>query len=93
MPPYQMIHYEYLLWALVVPILFTVAIVLARASRHWSFTFNARSDKQLEEETHEFPGGVSEQNRPVPLFIWLVAIGLLVWAAGYVIFSGSVGLQ
>ena len=92
MPPYGMIHYEQVLWALLVSLLFTGAIILARASRHWTLTFKARSEEDLKAETHEFAGGVSEQNRPVPLLIWLVAIGCVIWAIGYVIFSGSYGL-
>jgi hypothetical protein len=68
------------------------AIILARASRHYSFTLRKRSEAELIEETHTFGDAVKEQNRPVPVFIWLVAIGYVIWAIGYVVFSGVRGL-
>lgn len=92
MPPYEVMHIENLLWVFGAGLLFVVAITLARYSRHFTWTLRRRSEEELEAETHEFGGGVKEQNRPVPLFIWLVAIGYFAWAIGYVLFSGAVGL-
>ena len=92
MPPYGLIHFEQVLWVLLIGVVLSLAIILARTARSWSFTFKARSEKELEDETHEFPGGVSEQNRPMPIFIWLVIIGYVVWATSYVVFVGANGL-
>ena len=92
MPPYELIHIENVLWVLGGGTLFVVAIVLARYSTKFTWTLRRRSDDELDAETHEFGGGVTEQQRPVPLFIWLVALGYFAWAIGYVVFSGARGL-
>jgi hypothetical protein len=68
------------------------AIILARASGHYSFTLKKRSEEELQQETHTFGNVVQEQNRPLPVFIWLVAIGYVIWAISYIVFSGSRGL-
>ena len=92
MPPYDWMHLENTWWMLGGGLLFSVAIILARGSRHFSFSGSKRSEAELE-ETHEFADGLKEQYRPVPLFIWLVAIGFFVWSIAYAIFSGIRGLQ
>jgi hypothetical protein len=92
MPPYTWIHLENVWWVLAGGLLFAAAIVLARASTTFSFSLKRRRDEAIEEEVHEFPGGVKEQNRPVPMLIWLMIIGYPVWAVLYVIFYGARGL-
>lgn len=92
MPPYETMHIENLIWVFGAGALFTLAIVLARTSRYFTWTFKRRSEEELEEETHEFGGGVREQNRPMPLFIWLMVVGYFIWATSYVVFSGAFGL-
>ena len=92
MPPYSWIHSESVMWVLFGGLIFTAATVLARSSRAWSFSLRKRPEEPTDEEGHEFGGIVSEQNRPVPIFIWLVAIGYFIWAALYVVFSGIRGL-
>lgn len=91
MPPYSWIHLENVWWVLGGGLLFTAAIILARTSSQASFTFRKRSDEELEKERHEFAGAVAEHNRPVPIFIWLVAVGLVIWAVAYTVFSGTTG--
>ncbi len=92
MPPYSWIHLESLFWVLAGGMIVTAAIVLARGSRKWGFSFKKRTDKEIEEEVHQFAGILKEGNRPVPIFIWLVFIGYFIWATAYVVFSGIRGL-
>jgi len=92
MPPYSWIGLESVFWLLAGGGLVAVAIIMARGSLYESFSFRKRTDAQLEEETHVFADHVSEQNRPVPIFIWLVSIGYFIWAAAYVLHSGAFGL-
>jgi membrane associated rhomboid family serine protease len=72
--------------------LIALAIVLARASRHRTLSLRRKSEEQLERETHDFAGAVREQNRPVPLLVWIVTVGYFVWAVAYVIFSAGKGV-
>ncbi len=92
MPPYSWIGLESVFWVLFGGLIVTLAIILARASLTYSFTFRKRTDDELEAETHHFANAVSEQNRPMPMFIWLVTVGYFIWAIAYVLFSGAFGL-
>jgi len=92
MPPYDMLQMESVWLVLLGGGLITLAIVLARASRRHAISLRRRSEEQLEAETHEFPGGLREQNRPVPVLIWIVTVGYFVWATAYVIFTSGIGV-
>lgn len=92
MPPYTWIGLESTYWILAGGLIVAVVIVMARGSLHESFSFRKRSEVALEKETHVFAEHVAEQNRPVPIFIWLVCIGYFVWATAYVLYSGAFGL-
>lgn len=92
MPPYSWIHLESVFWVLAGGMIFASAIILARGSRVWGFSFKKRSEHQMEEEEYEFVDNLKEGHRPVPLFIWLVFIGYFIWATAYVVFSGIRGL-
>lgn len=92
MPPYDLPGLEAIIFMTGIGIVIVAAIALARGSRWMGFSFTERSDKELEETVHEFGGGVSETDRPVPWLIWLVFLGYFIWAACYVIFSGVLGL-
>jgi hypothetical protein len=92
MPPYSWIGLESVFWIIFGGLSIALAIILARGSLAHSFSFKKRSEKDLEEEVHHFAGVVSEQNRPIPVFIWLVTVGCFIWAVAYVLFSGAFGL-
>lgn len=92
MPPYSWIHLENVYWVLAGGLIFAAAIVLARATTVFSFSFRKQTDTEIEESVHDFGGEVKEHNRPVPIFIWLVGIGYFIWAVLYVLFSGTRGL-
>ena len=92
MPPYTNLAFEDFVYMIGVGLILAVAVILARYSRVMSFTLDKRSDEDLDKSLHEFPGGVKEYNRPMPLLIWVVFIGYFIWAAGYVIFAGVIGV-
>ena len=92
MPPYTWIHLESVWWVLAGGLIVALAIILARGSLDFRFTMRKRNEAEYAQETHRFGDVVSEQNRPVPIFIWLVTIGYVIWAVAYVIFSGTHGL-
>ncbi len=92
MPPYDWLHFENFLLMMGLGLALAAAILLARGSDLFSFSFRRQTEQQLEDTLHEFGGEVKEYNRPVPLLIWLVFVGYLVWATGYVIYCGWYGL-
>ncbi len=65
-------------------------MLLIMAVAYWSFKVGLmpRSETKPEEENetaHEFNDGLAEGNRPVPLFIILVFLAVLLWGVMYVI--------
>jgi hypothetical protein len=90
MPPYETVQATDLLFMWAIGLVLAIAVVLARGSRVFTFSFSKPAEDA--DEPHTFPGGVSETNRPVPIFIWLVFIGYFVWATAYVVFCGSSGV-
>ena len=92
MPPYELLGLEHLFFTCGVGAIAVIVVALARGSRAWGFSTRPRTERELEEETHECGDGLSESNRPVPWLIWLVFIGYLAWAVAYVVFCGRHGV-
>lgn len=92
MPPYDLINLKYVLFMLGLGVGLSFLVFLVRGARHYSFSLRKRTKKEIEETLHEFGGDVSELDSPVPLFIWLLIVGILIWSAGYIIYSGAYGL-
>ncbi len=92
MPPYDLINLKYFLFMMAVGVALSLLVMLARGAREYSFSFRKRSEEELQHSLHEFGGEVSETDRPVPLIIWVIATGVLVWSIGYVVFCGVFGM-
>lgn len=93
MPPYDLINYEYFVMMIGIGLILTVAVMLARGSRIFNFGSTPRTDREIDEDVHDFGDNVREGTRPVPIFIWFVWIGYFIWALGYVIFSSYFGVK
>lgn len=91
MAPYWSIDLSYVFFALGIGLIISLLVCLARATPWLTFTFRRRTDRQIEDDFHEFGGGVTERNRPIPLLIWVVLVGYFLWAAGYVVLISSTG--
>ena len=88
MPPYSWLNYELVVMMFGFGTGIAIVVMLARGILRWNFSLKKQSDKDIEDSVHEFPGGVKEYNRPMPLLIWLIFIGYFIWPAGSLIFSG-----
>lgn len=90
MPPYESMQAQDVLFMITVGLGLVIAVALARGSRT---LFLAIRKRDLEEEARptEVAEGIREGHGPIPLFIWVLAIGYLAWAVGYIIYSGMYG--
>jgi len=88
-PPYDILATQKTFLLYGIGLLVVIVVVLARLSRSHGFTLEKRTDREMEEDVHEFGGEVSESRRPVPWLIWLVFAGYFLWAALYVVWSGG----
>jgi hypothetical protein len=91
MPPFSLINLEYVFSIIGVGLIIAFLVILARATPVWSFTFKKRSDREIEQDIHEFGSGVTERNQPIPWLIWVVLCGWFAWAAAYSVYVSSTG--
>jgi hypothetical protein len=70
----------------------TILVALARGARHFGWTWRRRTDHEIATDVHEFGGGVREGHGPLPLFWLLVALGMLFWSVGYIVYCGLHGV-
>lgn len=81
---------QYLALALLGGLLLVLVLVVG----YWSFRLSlSRRDPEQPTEVQEFPDGLSEGNRPMPLFLTLLIVAILVWGVGYVIAVAVGGLH
>jgi hypothetical protein len=92
MPPYSTLNLDHFFLMVVLGLGITALVVLGRGAHSLTLSLRKRSEKQIEEEVHEFGGGVREGNGPVPILMLLVCASVLVWAVAYVLLSGARGL-
>ena len=92
MAPYLQLHSFHLWLMLGLGVLITIAIVLARGSLHYSFSWTRKDPERyhLEDDVEEFGDGVREGHGPLPIFFRLVVLGWVLWAVGYVIFRAVI---
>lgn len=91
MPPYESIQAQDVLFMITVGVGLSLAVTLARLSRVLFLTIRRR-DPETESEPTKIPGGLAEGHRPIPILIWVLAVGYLMWAVGYIIYSGFHGV-
>jgi hypothetical protein len=89
MPPYDLINTNYSILGLAIGIGVAVLVILARCSAELTWSFGRR---EIDQPVHEFGGGVSERDGPIPIAIWLVLGAVAVWSVGYILVSGAQGL-
>ena len=46
---------------------------------------------EKKEEVEEYPGGIQARNKPIPLILIFLYLGLVVWALAYVVVIGIKG--
>lgn len=88
MPPYNQIHFEYLMYILLGGTVITLLIWLAVMSKRLTVTTRKMNEEDYEAEVHSF-GDVKEGHRPMPLFLIVMASLFALWAIGYTIYSGT----
>jgi len=91
MPPYDLINTNHEILGLGIGIGIAVLVILARGSTLFTWSFGRRPTEQTEQPIHEFGGGVSERDGPIPMAIWLVLAAVVIWSVGYILVSGAQG--
>jgi len=79
---------------LVLAVLGGLLLVILVALAYWAWRLSLRKDTETDEETGkpeaaddstEFPDGLREGRKPVPLIVTIVFTAILIWAVAYII--------
>lgn len=76
----------YLFPALAAIVLFIVGLGFYYIHRHDS---KERETRIIE----QYPGGIEGRNAPIPLLIYLIIAGTVVWVFSYILFIGILGVK
>ena len=68
-------------------------LVLLLITAYWSFQLHLARRKERETPETEYADGLRESNKPVPLFLILLIVVVLVWGIAYVIAVAFGGLH
>jgi hypothetical protein len=66
-----------------------IALILLYVAFYRHDFILGRGEKK--EETEEYPGGIQARNRPIPLILIFLYLGLVVWVLAYVVMIGIRG--
>jgi len=66
-----------------------IALILLYLAFYGHDFIFGRGEKK--EEIEEYPGGIQARNRPIPLILVFLYLGLVIWALAYVVVSGIKG--
>lgn len=70
-----------------------VAVVLVALALSFSHFHGKGTDERKERVTLRFPSELEERNAPFPLFLFLLILGTVVWAVGYILMHGFLGVK
>jgi hypothetical protein len=70
-------------------VIFVLVFALALACAHWRGPDDARRHRQI---LYRFPDGIEDRNAPFPLAMGLIIAGTVLWAFGYILMTGLLGV-
>ncbi len=69
---------------------FVLVFGLGLSYAHWH---TKDSEERMNRITHRFPDGIEDRNAPFPLVLVLTIAGTLLWAFGYILVIGVMGVE
>lgn len=87
---FPLLGFQHVLLFFFPTLIFIILFLLALARVHLS-TKDAEERKQR--VAHTFPEGIEARNAPFPLVLLLIIIVFLIWAVGYTLVTGLLGVR
>jgi len=87
MLPFSLLQWQYVVIALFVGFIIVIMLYFAFQSREYS------GGRKKKDEIHEFPEGITEGKKPIPLFLILIYVFIAVWCISYVIMISIKGFK
>jgi uncharacterized membrane protein len=51
------------------------------------------SEKKMSKIIEKYPGGIEGRNAPFPLILYILIAGTVLWALGYILLNGLLGVK
>jgi len=65
-----------------------IAVLLVAAALAFSHFHGKGRDERMHKVTQEYPSELAERNGPFPLVLFLLILGIVIWAVGYILIHG-----
>ena len=87
---FDLLNLQHVVLYLLPALIFIFILGVALAFSHWR-----GSDSKARKKTiiYTFPAGIEDRNAPFPLIMTLTIIGTIVWALGYILAHGLLGVK
>jgi hypothetical protein len=70
-----------------------ISVLLVAAALAFSHFHGKGTDERKEKVIQRFPSELEERNAPFPLFLFLLILGTVIWAIGYILMCGLLGVK
>jgi hypothetical protein len=87
---FALLNFQHLTLALFPTLLFIIVFALALGFCHFRRAGDALREQQI---LYRFPDGIEDRDAPFPLAMILIVLGAVVWAVGYILFTGILGVK
>jgi hypothetical protein len=87
---YALLNFQHLMLALFPTLLFIIVFALALGFSHFRREGDSLRKQQI---LYRFPDGLEDRDAPFPLAMILIVLGAILWAIGYILFTGLLGVK
>jgi hypothetical protein len=87
---YELLNFQHLMLALFPALLFIIVFALALGFSHFRREGDEVREKQI---LYRYPDDIEDRDAPFPLAMILIVAGAVLWAFGYILFSGLLGVK
>jgi hypothetical protein len=70
-----------------------IAVLLVATALAFSHFHGKGTDERKNRVIQKYPSDLEERNAPFPLFLFLLILGTVIWAIGYILMHGLLGVK
>lgn len=70
-----------------------IAVLLIATALAFSHFHGKGTDERKNRVIQKYPSDLEERNAPFPLFLFLLILGTVIWAIGYILMHGLLGVK
>lgn len=86
---FELLNFQHVVLYVFPGLVFVIVFGLALAFAHLRGPNDAEREKEI---IYRFPDDIEDRNAPFPLVMGLIIAGTVIWAFGYILISGVLGV-